>query len=142
MSAGAVTRLRVGGNSRIPADGYVLSGSGDAADFLERTAPVGSVPAVDLGLRTGSGPLAAGSWDSILGGGPRLIQRGRLRVRTVPEGFLASFAARNPRTLARADPRRQAPDRDRRRPSVGLQRGGDPGRGGARDARAGCPRGA
>jgi hypothetical protein len=97
---GAVTRLREGGNSRIPADGYVLSGSGDAGAFLERTTAPGGRPAVDLALRAGSERLPPGSFEAIVGGGPRLVKRGRIRVRTVPEGFSSAFAARNPRTLA------------------------------------------
>jgi Phosphodiester glycosidase len=100
VRSGVVTRLREGGNSRIPADGYVLSGSGDAAAFLERVAAPGARPAVDLALRAGSKLLRPGSWEAIVGGGPRLVKRGRLRVRTVPEGFSAAFAGRNPRTLA------------------------------------------
>ena len=100
VNAGVVTRLREGGNSRIPADGYVLSGSGDAASFLRRVAEPGAVPALDFGLRTGSKRLREGSWDAIVGGGPRLVERGRMSVRAVAEGFSAGFAARNPRTLA------------------------------------------
>jgi len=100
VSGGVVTRLRQAGNSRIPDDGYVLSGSGNAADLLERAATPGTQPVVDLGLRAGSKPLRAGSWEAILGGGPRLVKSGRLRVRTAREGFTAAFAARNPRTLA------------------------------------------
>ena len=100
VSAGVVTRLREAGNSRIPRDGYVLSGSGDAASFLRRAATPGTSPTVDLGLRAGSRRLRDGSWGSIVGGGPRLLRRGRLRVRARAEGFSAAFAARNPRTLA------------------------------------------
>jgi hypothetical protein len=100
LRAGAVTRLREGGNSGIPADGYVLSGSGDGADFLRRAAAPGAVPVPDFVLRSGSRAVRPGSWESIVGGGPRLLKRGRLRVRTAVEGFSAAFAARNPRTLA------------------------------------------
>jgi Phosphodiester glycosidase len=94
-----VTRVREGGNSRIPTDGYVLSGSGDAATFLRAMEP-GTAPAVDLTLRAGGRRLRPGSWEAIVGGGPRLLKRGRRRVRTVAEGFSSSFASRNPRTLA------------------------------------------
>jgi hypothetical protein len=100
VTQGVVTRLREGGNSRIPADGYVLSGSGDAADLLVAAAPPGAAPALDLALRHGERRLRPGSYGAVVGGGPRLVKRGRLRVRTVAEGFSAAFAARNPRTLA------------------------------------------
>jgi len=97
---GAVTRVREAGNSRIPADGYVLSGSGDAAEMLAVSAPVGAIPVVDLAMRYGSRLLRPGAYGAVVGGGPRLLKRGRLKVRTGPEGFSAAFAARNPRTLA------------------------------------------
>ena len=100
VTQGVVTRLREGGNSRIPADGYVLSGTGDAADVLFESAPVGATPALDLAMRNGSRLIRPGAYGAVIGGGPRLVKRGRLRVRSVAEGFSAAFTARNPRTLA------------------------------------------
>ena len=100
VRAGMVRRLREDGNSRIPADGYVLSGSGDAAEFLRREVVPGEIPTVDLTLRAGNRPLRTSSLGAIVGGGPQLVKDGQLRVGTVREGFSSAFAARNPRTLA------------------------------------------
>jgi hypothetical protein len=109
VHSGSVAALESGGNAAIPPDGAVLSGSGDAARFLAEAAPPGSRPEVRLGL------LAAGRWltlaeqQLVVGGGPRLLARGRILVRSRVEGFapleapsfFGSFvASRNPRTLA------------------------------------------
>ena len=95
-----------GGRGRVPGDGFVLAGTGDAAGFLRRLAAPGAPVALDLGLRGAAAPLDAGG---IVGGGPRLLVRGRVRVRAAAEGFAplsapgfygTFVAARQPRTLA------------------------------------------
>jgi hypothetical protein len=102
--------VRRRGGTAIPRDGYVLSGTGDAAWLLRRSD--GLSPVVRLGMRSGSRAVDAGSWGAIVGGGPRLLRRGRIRVRSAAEGFAPSagffqafVASRQPRTLAgvRAD---------------------------------------
>ena len=104
---GMVTELREGGSAPVPADGYVLSGSGDGADFLREVAQPGARPRLRLRLREGGRRLR---WrGSIVNGGPALVRRGRFFVRSAEEGFVQpddpafyySFGIRrNPRTLA------------------------------------------
>lgn len=96
---GAVTAVRRAAGTAIPRDGYVLSGTGDAAAFLRRLAP-GDQPKLDLRLsRTDPAGYAV-----ILGGAPRLVRRGRVHVTAAAEGRGADTAA-DPRTIAgiRAD---------------------------------------
>jgi hypothetical protein len=103
---GSVTALR---RRAIPGNGFVLTATGAAARYLRRTAEVGTDVEHDLELDGPRGPLAGGALDGIVGGGPRLVGHGRIRVRAAAEGFAplsapwfyGSFvAARNPRTLA------------------------------------------
>jgi hypothetical protein len=101
LRGGTVTGLRRGGGSAIPADGQVLSGSGDAAEFLRRHAAVGSRPALDLTFRSGRRRSDPAGYQLVLGAGPRLLSRGRLQVTAGREAFLRSFSLlRHPRTLA------------------------------------------
>jgi exopolysaccharide biosynthesis protein len=93
---------RTGGGTPIPRDGYVLSGSGDAASFLRRaTGPL----EVTTELRDPA-PLLLADLAGVVSGGPRLVKNGRISVATRAEGFdrpglYGRFvAARNPRTLA------------------------------------------
>jgi hypothetical protein len=104
---GSVTELREGGGTPIPADGYVLSGSGDAADFLRSHAQPGARPALRLEIREDGAPLTLAG--GVVNGGPALVRDGRFFVRSAEEGFLHpgepgfyySFGIRrNPRTLA------------------------------------------
>jgi hypothetical protein len=103
---GVVTALGGPGRAPIPRDGFALAGTRAAARFLRRHAIVGEEAQLDLGVGV-AGP-------EIVGGGPRLLRGGRVRVRAAAEGFAplsapwvyGSFvAARHPRTLAgvRAD---------------------------------------
>ena len=91
---GAVTSVRRAADTAIPGDGYVLSGSGDAAAFLRRLHP-GDRPRLDLGV---------GDDLAVLGGAPRLVRHGRVHVTAAAEGRGADTAAA-PRTVAgiRAD---------------------------------------
>jgi hypothetical protein len=95
-------------DSPIPADGYVLSGSGDAADFLRANAAPGVRPHLHLGLREGAHPFALLPWTSIVNGGPRLVAGGQPWITSAEEGFYYPddpgfsyrFAIRrNPRTF-------------------------------------------
>jgi hypothetical protein len=97
---------RPGGGTAIPRDGYVLSGSGDAAALLRRAA-LRDAAQVTTTLRTSAGePLLLAQLTGVVSGGPRLLDRGRVALRTRAEGFdrpglYGRFvAARNPRTLA------------------------------------------
>jgi hypothetical protein len=75
---GTVMALRGGGNSTIPRNGYVLSGSGDAAGFLRTRAGPGTRPRVGLALRAGSRLLQPEAFGGIVSGGPRLLESGRI----------------------------------------------------------------
>jgi hypothetical protein len=113
---GAVTQVRRQPNTAIPADGYVLSGTGDAARFLAAAKP-GDRPLVDLALRDGSRTVQATDLESITGGGPRLLRAGRIDITARAEAQ-ESLGGRNPRTLAgvRADGRVLLVAIDGRRP--------------------------
>jgi hypothetical protein len=106
VRGGVVGPVRRGGGVRIPGDGAVLSGTGDAARLLRRSDARPAVT-IDLGLRSGRTTLAAAATAAVVGGGPRLLLHGRVRVRSWAEGFapapwfFGSFVAtRQPRTLA------------------------------------------
>lgn len=109
VRSGTVGDLESGGNAAIPAGGLVLSGSADAARFLTEATPPGSRPEVRLGLLAGGAELPLAEQQLVVGGGPRLLSRGRIAVPSRAEGFapleapgfFGSFvASRNPRTLA------------------------------------------
>jgi hypothetical protein len=92
------------GGTQIPRDGYVLSGSGDAAEFLRRAS--GAVE-LTTALRTKGGvPLLLSDLSGAVSGGPRLVDRGRVAVRSSDEGFRAPglygrfVVGPNPRTVA------------------------------------------
>jgi exopolysaccharide biosynthesis protein len=86
---GAVTSVRRAADTPIPDDGYVLTGSGDAARFLRRHLAPGDRPQLKLGLGAGE----------IVGGAPRLLRDGNVRITAAPEGRGAD-TAREPRTIA------------------------------------------
>jgi hypothetical protein len=103
---GELVRVKEGGGTPIPRDGYVLSGSGDAAS-LPRRASMGDAVAVTTSLRTGGGaPLLLSDLNGVVSGGPRLLDRGRIAVRSRAEGFTRPglyqrfVLSRHPRTLA------------------------------------------
>jgi phosphodiester glycosidase len=102
---GVVTSLRQGGNSSIPRDGFVLSGTGDAATFLRDRARPGARPQVNFTLRDGARSLDPGDYESISGGAPRLVRAGRIDITPGLEGRARLDVGRSPRTVAgvRAD---------------------------------------
>ena len=97
------------GRRAIPPDGSVLAGTGEGARYLREAAVAGVDVQHDLALEAPRGRLADETLAGIVGGGPRLLAGGRIRVRAAAEGFsplsapwfYGSFvAARHPRTLA------------------------------------------
>ena len=127
VRGGLVSSTRGRGDTLVPADGFVLAGTGATARPLRAAAQPGSPVQLDLPLRSGRVPIDGATPSGIVGGGPRLLARGRIRVRSSAEGFNplsapwfhGSFvAARHPRTLAgvRADGRLLLVTVDGRRP--------------------------
>jgi Phosphodiester glycosidase len=115
VRGGVVTSVRPNGGTQVPPDGVVLAGTGEAARLL-RAMEVGAPLELAFPLRGAGAVLAPESLAAAIGGGPRLVARGRVRVRASAEGFAplsapwfyGSFVAgRHPRTLAgvRADGR-------------------------------------
>jgi exopolysaccharide biosynthesis protein len=101
---GTVTAVRRAADTAIPADGYVLSGSGDAGRFLHRHLAPGDTPDLALDLLDDGAPLSPGDYAAIVGGAPRLVRGGRVALPAGLEGR-AGDTGRNPRTIAgvRAD---------------------------------------
>jgi hypothetical protein len=106
---GVVTGLREPRGGPIPADASVITGTGDAADWLRAHAR----PGVRMRVRTrvtaerDELPLARGL--GIVNGGPRLLRAGRPAITASAEGFdhpgnpafyYAFGLRRNPRTMA------------------------------------------
>ena len=105
LEGGVVRGLRRGGDSRIPSGGLVLSGSGDAAAFLAAAARSGARARLGLELLAARSALRLRDYAAIVGAGPRLLARGRVRIDSGAEGYHGSVyrsfvLSRNPRTLA------------------------------------------
>jgi Phosphodiester glycosidase len=97
VRGGVVERVGRPRAGRIPAGGFVLSGSGDAAEFLRGSLEAGEAADIELGMGEGQA--------LVTGGGPRLLVRGRVAVAATAEGFAplsapGFVASRHPRTLA------------------------------------------
>jgi len=119
---GAVVAARRASGA-IPRDGYVLSGSGDGAGLLRAHARPGVPVRLRLALRAGRRRLDPERYAAIVGAGPRLLRRRRVRVPAAAEGFPRSFShRRHPRTLAgvRADGRLLLVTIDGRRPGYSV----------------------
>jgi Phosphodiester glycosidase len=104
-----VVALREPRGGAIPAGGSVLTGTGDAADWLRAHARPGSRVRLRTQLRGERGRLPLGPGLGILNGGPRLLRDGRADVTAEAEGFdhpddpgfyYAFGLRRNPRTMA------------------------------------------
>lgn len=89
------------GSSAIPADGYVISASGAARDWVLKNLPSGARVELQLNLSPTETEMKA-QWRlarSIIGGGPQLIRNGRLEITNDAENVLPSFVSdRHPRT--------------------------------------------
>jgi hypothetical protein len=90
----------------VPRGAALLTGTGDAANYLRNVA----LPRRRVDLRVGAGPDDA---RLVVGGGPRLVRAGRVSVRAAAEGFAPPqapgffgvfVAGRQPRTLAGVRP--------------------------------------
>jgi SPOR domain len=86
-AGGTVTALREPRGGPIPADGSVLSGTGDGADWLRAHARPGGRIAVTSVVRTERGPLALAPGVGVVNGGPRLLRDGRPDITAEAEGF-------------------------------------------------------
>ena len=110
-SSGRVVKLSERRGSQIPRNGSVLSGTGEAADWLRAHTQPGTTIKVSTNITADGELLAAGS--SVVNGGPRLLSNGSLDITAYAEGFVwpenPEFyyrfgVRRNPRTLAGITP--------------------------------------
>jgi hypothetical protein len=108
-SDGTVLELRHERGGAIPADGALLDGTGDAADWLRAHGVPGARLAVATAVSGEDGPLALSAPLAVVNGGPRLLRGGAFDITSEAEGFdhpgdpefLYRFGVRrNPRTLA------------------------------------------
>ncbi len=88
---GRITELRPGlGDTPIPADGIVLSGSGPAADFIENSLIKGPEMTMEFNVI----PTSTTGWERVVeaaGGTPRLVRNGEVCTDFLNEGVAASF---------------------------------------------------
>ena len=104
-----VVAVREPRGGAIPRDGSVLSGTGDAADWLRAHAQPGSRLTVDTDVLGEHGRLPHARGVGVVNGGPRLLRDGRPDITAAAEGFdhpgdpafyYAFALRRNPRTIA------------------------------------------
>ena len=109
--SGRVTTLREGRGGPIPSDGSVLSGTGEAADWLRAHAKPGAKVHVKSNVSADGGRLPRGT--GVVNGGPRLLGNGSPDITAYAEGFhwpenpefyYRFGVRRNPRTLAGVTP--------------------------------------
>jgi hypothetical protein len=106
---GDVLELRERRGGEIPADGSVLSATGDAATWLEEHGQPGARIRVDHRLLVDGRPLPIEEAGGIVNGGPRLVAEGEVAISAADEGFhweedpgfyYRFGLRRNPRTMA------------------------------------------
>ena len=89
------------GSSRIPKDGYVISASGSARDWIKQRLRVGRSLTISWHWRSIE-PGQIELWRSstnILGGGPQIIRDGKISITNEQEKFAPAFVTdRHPRT--------------------------------------------
>jgi len=107
-SKGTVVEFRDHRGGSIPRNGSVLSGTGDAADWLRTHAKVGTKIKVNTSILADGSPLHSDKTTGIVNGGPRLLRDGKIDITAMSEGFhwpenpefFYRFGVRrNPRTL-------------------------------------------
>ena len=97
---GIVTRARPDlGDTPIPEDAIVLSGSGGAGQFVEDKLTEGTEVTIEFGVK----PSDTTGWEKVveaIGGTPRLIRNGKISVEVEEEGLKPGFYDRtHPRTV-------------------------------------------
>ncbi|MED3987726.1 phosphodiester glycosidase family protein [Peribacillus simplex] len=107
--AGKVVEIRNHRGGVIPSSGFVLAGTGEAAEWLRDHAQQGMKIQVKSEI-TGDGKLIKlDQTTSMINGGPRLLENGEISINAVEEGFhweedpgfyYRFGERRNPRTLA------------------------------------------
>ncbi|MES1042733.1 phosphodiester glycosidase family protein [Peribacillus simplex] len=107
--AGEVAEVRNQRGGVIPGNGFVLAGTGEAAEWLRDHARLGMKVQVKSEI-TGDGKLLKlNRTTSMINGGPRLLENGEISIHAVEEGFhweedpgfyYRFGERRNPRTLA------------------------------------------
>lgn len=108
-ATGAVVEAREARGGSIPAQGTVLSGTTEGADWLRVHAQVGSRLDIETSVQAEGERVALASGVGVVNGGPRLLRDGYLDITAAAEGFhweenpefFYRFGIRrNPRTLA------------------------------------------
>ncbi|QGQ44110.1 phosphodiester glycosidase family protein [Metabacillus sediminilitoris] len=107
--SGEVVEIRNQLGGEIPNSGSVLAGTGEAAEWLHDHAQQGMKIQVNSDIIADGKPLELEQTTSILNGGPRLLENGKIAINAVEEGFhweedpgfyYRFGERRNPRTLA------------------------------------------
>ncbi|MFB7991391.1 phosphodiester glycosidase family protein [Streptomyces sp. NPDC056002] len=100
-SRGRVTRLRTPAGGAIPRGGRTLVGIGKGAAWLRAHAARGRELRVSSRVSDAQGDSLGGPEASMVGGGPRLVRDGHVRVTAAANGFPPSaLRTRHPRTVA------------------------------------------
>jgi exopolysaccharide biosynthesis protein len=96
-----IIRIREGGSSVIPANGFVISAAGRARDWALAHLRIGSSVHIEMKLIPVESKMSE-AWKRasfIVGGGPQLIKDARVAITTESEGMASKFASdRHPRT--------------------------------------------
>jgi hypothetical protein len=107
--SGVVVEIRNHRGGDIPGSGSVLAGTGEAAEWLLNHAKQGMKILVKSEIIAEGKPIGLEQTISIVNGGPRLLENGKISINAVEEGFhweedpgfyYRFGERRNPRTLA------------------------------------------
>jgi hypothetical protein len=108
-ASGRAIEFRSQRGGKIPSGGSVLSGTGDAALWLQTHAQIRSKIDIDTRVLADGEELPLGETLDVINGGPRLLDNGEIQITANAEGFnwqenpefyYRFGVRRNPRTLA------------------------------------------
>lgn len=108
-ASGRVIEFRLQRGGEIPSGGSVLSGTGDAAQWLQTHAQLGSKIDINTRILANGRELPLKETLDVINGGPRLLRNGEIEITANAEGFnwqenpefyYRFGVRRNPRTLA------------------------------------------